>query len=61
MELSIKLHINSMVKISFLRPGNIANILNYVNLTEAEHLIHAFTTSKIDYVMLRLLDCLMIC
>ena len=48
-DLSFKSHINKVTKTSFFHLKNIAKVLPFINQKDAEKLIHAFISSRLDY------------
>ncbi|KAF7698006.1 hypothetical protein HF521_004516 [Silurus meridionalis] len=47
--LSFENHINHVTKTAFFHPRNIAKLRNMLSISDAEKLVHAFMTSRIDY------------
>ena len=48
-DLSFKSHINKVTKTSFFHLRNIAKVRPFINQKDAEKLIHAFISSRLDY------------
>ena len=48
-DLNIKSHINKVTKTSFFHLRNLAKIRPFINHKDAEKLIHAFISSRLDY------------
>ena len=48
----LKLHINQVCKIAFFHLRNIAKIRSILSQGDAEKLIHAFVTSRLDYCII---------
>ena len=48
-ELSLNSHIKHITKTSFFHLQNIAKVRNVLSFEDAEKLIHAFVTSRLDY------------
>ncbi|KAI5619741.1 hypothetical protein C0J50_20658, partial [Silurus asotus] len=47
--LSFKNHINQVTKNSFFHRRNISKLRNMLSISDAEKLVHAFMTSRLDY------------
>ncbi|KAF7688783.1 hypothetical protein HF521_013590 [Silurus meridionalis] len=47
--LSFKNHINQVTKTAFFHLRNIAKLRNILSISDAEKLVHAFMTSRLDY------------
>ncbi|KAI5100987.1 hypothetical protein C0J45_9973, partial [Silurus meridionalis] len=48
-DLSFKNHINQVTKTAFFHLRNISKLRNMLSISDAEKLVHAFMTSRIDY------------
>ena len=48
-DLSFKSHISKVTKTSFFHLRNIAKVRPFINQKDAERLIHAFISSRLDY------------
>ncbi|KAI5628111.1 hypothetical protein C0J50_8255, partial [Silurus asotus] len=48
-KLSFKNHINQVTKTAFFHLRNISKLRNMLSISDAEKLVHAFMTSRIDY------------
>ncbi|KAF7708165.1 hypothetical protein HF521_017222, partial [Silurus meridionalis] len=53
----MKNHINHVTKTAYFHFRNIAKIRNMLSISDAEKLIHAFMTSRIDYCNALLAGC----
>ncbi|KAI5090037.1 hypothetical protein C0J45_20172, partial [Silurus meridionalis] len=47
--LSFKYHINQVTKLAFFHLRNISKLRNMMSISDAEKLVHAFMTSRIEY------------
>ncbi len=47
--LSFENHISHVTKSAFFYPRNIAKLRNMLSVSDAEKLVHAFMTSRLDY------------
>ncbi len=47
--LDSKNHISNVTKTAFFHLRNIAKLRNMLTVSDAEHLVHAFMTSRLDY------------
>ncbi len=48
-DLSFKNHISHVTNIAFFHLRNIAKLRNMLSVSDAEKLVHAFMTSRLDY------------
>ncbi len=48
-QLTINSHFKNITKVAFFHLRNIARIRPFLSRLDAERLIHAFTTSRLDY------------
>ncbi|KAI5085332.1 hypothetical protein C0J45_23157, partial [Silurus meridionalis] len=55
--LSFESHVNNITRIAFFHLRNIAKIRNMMSLQDAEKLVHAFVTSRLDYCNALLSGC----
>ncbi len=55
--LSFENHISHVTKTAFFHLRNIAKLLNMLSVSDAEKLVHAFMTSRLDYCNALLGDC----
>ncbi|KAI5098689.1 hypothetical protein C0J45_10828, partial [Silurus meridionalis] len=55
--LSFESHVNNITRIAFFHLRNIAKIRNMLSLQDAEKLVHAFVTSRLDYCNALLSGC----
>ncbi|KAI5624253.1 hypothetical protein C0J50_16186, partial [Silurus asotus] len=55
--LSFESHVNNITRISFFHLRNIAKIRNMMSVQDAEKLVHAFVTSRLDYCNALLSGC----
>ncbi|KAI5614215.1 hypothetical protein C0J50_11162, partial [Silurus asotus] len=55
--LSFESHVNNITRIAFFHCRNIAKIRNMMSLQDAEKLVHAFVTSRLDYCNASLSGC----
>ncbi|KAI5106874.1 hypothetical protein C0J45_2512, partial [Silurus meridionalis] len=55
--LSFKAHVNNITRIAFFHLRKIAKIRNMMSLQDAEKLVHAFVTSRLDYCNALLSGC----
>ncbi|KAF7686244.1 hypothetical protein HF521_015606 [Silurus meridionalis] len=55
--LSFESHVNNIPRIAFFHLRNIAKIRNMMSLQDAEKLVHAFVTSRLDYCNALLSGC----
>ncbi len=58
--LSFENHISHVTKTAFFHLRNIAKLRNMLSVSDAEKLVHAFITSRLDYcnALLRWLSCI---
>ena len=56
-DLAFDEHINNITRIAFLHLRNIAKLRNALSLQDAEKLVHAFITSRLDYCNALLSGC----
>jgi len=55
--LSFENHISYVIKIAFFHLRNIAKLLNMPSVSDAEKLVHALMTSRLDYCNALLAGC----
>ncbi len=55
--LSFENHISNVTKTAFFHPRNIAKLRNMLPVSDAEKLVHAFMTSRLDYCNVLLGGC----
>ena len=56
-DLAFNEHITNIARIAFLHPRSIAKLRNALSLQDAEKLVHAFITSRLDYCNTLLSGC----